>query len=71
MIDAESAPPLEAEPSWFTSRHSTGNGGECVEVAVRDRAVYVTDSKDPGGPVLHLTPESWSAFVDFARRWRG
>ncbi|MFJ9409180.1 DUF397 domain-containing protein [Streptomyces sp. NPDC101393] len=36
---------------------------ECVEVATNVPAVIaVRDSKDPAGPVLRLTPASWTAF---------
>ncbi|UWM51371.1 DUF397 domain-containing protein [Streptomyces carpaticus] len=38
--------------------------GECVEVATNIRtAVAIRDSKRPAGPVLHLTPTAWTAFL--------
>jgi len=40
-----------------------GNGGNCVEVAVAGRAVYIKDSKDPDGPVLRCGGQQWQAFV--------
>jgi hypothetical protein len=49
---------------WRKSSRSSGNGGNCVEVADLDgghRAVR--DSKDPAGPVLMFTPGEWSAFT--------
>lgn len=51
---------------WRKSSRSSGNGGECVEVALRllDDAVAVRDSKDPDGPVLAVAPEEWRAFTD-------
>ncbi len=67
---------------WRKSSHS-GNGSDCVEIAVAgsaqavagfaqpaiehkrdtERLFLVRDSKDPGGPVLALTPAEWEAFV--------
>ncbi|MET7708896.1 DUF397 domain-containing protein [Micromonospora sp. NPDC005413] len=41
---------------WRKSVRSGPDGGNCVEVAVRD-------SKDPTGPVLAFTPDAWRAFV--------
>jgi hypothetical protein len=51
--------------AWRKSSRSTGNGGECVEVADRPLrgAVAVRDSKDPDGPMLAVTPQSWRAFT--------
>jgi hypothetical protein len=51
-----------SDPAWFKSSYSTGNGGECVEVAVVDQ-VHVRDSKNLGGPILTLSPEAWNGFV--------
>ena len=46
---------------WRKSSYSSGSGGNCVEVARNLRGVVaVRDSKDPDGPVLALSPESWS-----------
>jgi len=48
---------------WVKSSHSYANGN-CVEVAsLPDGSVGVRDSKDPGGPVLTLTPAQWAAFT--------
>ncbi|MEU8328473.1 DUF397 domain-containing protein [Micromonospora sp. NPDC048839] len=55
---------------WRKSSRSSGNGGNCVEVA-DDLAdvVGVRDSKDPSGPTLAFTPTAWRAFVSqLARR---
>ena len=51
--------------TWRKSSYSSGNGGQCVEVAGRPQcgAVAVRDSKDPDGPVLPVTPQSWQAFT--------
>ncbi|MEV4489175.1 DUF397 domain-containing protein [Micromonospora coxensis] len=54
---------------WRKSTRSSGNGGDCVEVADNlPGVVGVRDSKDRQGPVLTFTPANWAAFVRFARR---
>ncbi len=45
-------------------KSSSGNGGDCVEVADNlPGVVGVRDSKDPTGPALAFTPVAWRAFV--------
>ncbi|MFC8619435.1 DUF397 domain-containing protein [Micromonospora purpureochromogenes] len=53
-----------------TWRKSTRSGqGECIEVADNlPGVVGVRDSKDPAGPVLTFDPQTWRAFVTFAKR---
>ncbi|MGH3188950.1 MAG: DUF397 domain-containing protein [Streptosporangiaceae bacterium] len=41
--------------NWRKSTHSSGNGGECVEVADHARSVLVRDTKDRSGPLLQFT----------------
>ena len=49
---------------WRKASHSTGNGGNCVEVAQNlPGAVAVRDSKDPDGPKLAFGPDEWLAFT--------
>ncbi|TNH22413.1 DUF397 domain-containing protein [Micromonospora orduensis] len=49
---------------WRKSSRSSGNGGDCVEVADNlPGVVAVRDSKDPHGPALTFTPPTWRAFV--------
>lgn len=49
---------------WRKSTHSGNNGGQCVEIAgTAWRTVAVRDSKDPQGPELAFTPETWRAFT--------
>ena len=48
---------------WRKSSYSAGNGGACVEIAQSPAAVWVRDSKDPGGPVLAFNRAEWSAFL--------
>lgn len=52
-----------SELTWKKSSYSDSSGGDCVEVAVMQVAVHVRDSKDIGGPMLHLEPGSWRRFV--------
>ncbi|MEV4755400.1 DUF397 domain-containing protein [Micromonospora sp. NPDC049559] len=53
---------------WRKSSRSSGNGGNCVEVADdRPGLVGVRDSKDPDGPVLVFAPSAWRAFVERAK----
>ncbi|RZU72465.1 uncharacterized protein DUF397 [Micromonospora kangleipakensis] len=52
-------------------RKSTRSGvqGDCVEVADNlPGVVGVRDSKDPTGPVLTFDPQTWRAFVAFAKQ---
>lgn len=43
---------------WRKSSRSSGNGGQCVEVAMNlPGVVAVRDSKDPDGPKLLFTPD--------------
>jgi hypothetical protein len=53
-----------ARAMWRKSSYSSGNGGNCVEVASNlPGAVAVRDSKDPDGPKLAVSKRAWSAFV--------
>jgi len=49
--------------TWRKSSYTHDNGGNCVELARLPGAVAVRDSKDPGGPVLLVTPGSLRAAV--------
>ncbi|MFJ4682627.1 DUF397 domain-containing protein [Streptomyces sp. NPDC088789] len=59
---------LESELIWFKSSYSAGDGGECVEVAIRAQGVHVRDSKDVAGPALVVEGVAWAVFVGFAVR---
>ncbi|MDL4813561.1 DUF397 domain-containing protein [Actinomadura opuntiae] len=50
--------PIPADLQWHTSTY-TGSGGNCIEIACRDEAVYVRDSKNRSGPVLVITRADW------------
>lgn len=56
--------PELAGATWFKSTRSSGNGGQCLEVArLDDGRCAVRDSKNPDGPVLIFTPAEWAAFT--------
>jgi hypothetical protein len=54
---------------WFKSSHSSGDGGECVEVATSPTTIHVRDSKqNPAtAPTLALPPAAWQAFLDLVQ----
>ncbi|MFH9675556.1 DUF397 domain-containing protein [Streptomyces sp. NPDC017405] len=57
------------ELAWFKSSYSTGQGGECVEVAACPITIHVRDSKqDPSAPALAVPTAAWEAFLGFAVR---
>ncbi len=51
---------------WFKSSYS-GNGTNCVEVAIADDGIAVRDSKDRSGPALQFTSSEWRAFLAGAK----
>ncbi|CAL9288056.1 DUF397 domain-containing protein [Streptomyces sp. SudanB66_2053] len=59
---------VEEVVTWRTSSYSSGEGGQCVEVAVRPHVVHVRDSKDVARPSLAVDAAAWDAFVRFAGR---
>jgi hypothetical protein len=48
---------------WAKSSYS-GDSANCVEWRHGAAAVDVRDSKDPAGPHLTVSPDSWRAFID-------
>ncbi|PGH43768.1 DUF397 domain-containing protein [Micromonospora sp. WMMA1996] len=55
--------------TWRKSTRSSGNSGDCVEVADNlPGVVGVRDSKDRQGPALTFTADSWAAFVAYTKR---
>lgn len=56
------------ESAWAKSSYSSGEGGECVEVASWLGLTYVRDSKDEASPIVSLTPVAWTEFVGFVAR---
>ncbi|MEV7956635.1 DUF397 domain-containing protein [Streptomyces sp. NPDC088141] len=53
---------------WVKSSYSSGEGGQCVEVAECPSSVHVRDSKDTNRPGLVVGAPAWTAFVGFASR---
>ncbi|MER6348033.1 DUF397 domain-containing protein [Streptomyces sp. NPDC001595] len=54
------------EAAWIKSSYSTGNGGECVEVAAVSGAVLIRDSKRPAAASLAFGHEAWAGFVEMS-----
>ncbi|MCK8432125.1 DUF397 domain-containing protein [Streptomyces sp. D2-8] len=54
------------ELTWAKSTYSSGEGGQCVEVATCSQAVHVRDSKDTARPGLAVGPDAWQVFVGYA-----
>jgi hypothetical protein len=48
---------------WRKSSYSTGNNGNCVELAVSLRTTGVRDSKNSAGPILTFDHPVWVAFL--------
>jgi hypothetical protein len=48
---------------WRMSSYSGNSGGNCVEVGDAARVIAVRDSKDPHGPVLAFSPQTWRRFA--------
>ncbi|MCW8095862.1 DUF397 domain-containing protein [Streptomyces tauricus] len=67
-MNAEKSTAAVPASAWFKSSHSTGSGGECVEVAVCPHVVHVRDSKDIARRGLAVDEAAWTAFVGFAVR---
>ncbi|NEA39523.1 DUF397 domain-containing protein [Streptomyces sp. SID11385] len=55
---------------WTKSTYSDGDGGNCVEMARTPHTIHIRDSKTPAAPHLHLSPASWTAFLDSAAEGR-
>lgn len=52
---------------WRTSSYSSGNGGQCVEVALNlPGIVAVRDSKDESGTTLIFPGATWRSFARHA-----
>ena len=53
--------------TWRKSSYSGNNGGDCVEVGTATPMIAVRDSKDPHGPVLAFSPQTWRRFAGQAK----
>lgn len=58
--------PTVPESAWSKSSYSSGEGGECVEVADAAGTIHIRDSKVRSGPVLTVTPQAWARFIGLA-----
>ncbi|MEU5717972.1 DUF397 domain-containing protein [Streptomyces sp. NPDC020403] len=65
-MNVEEPVPSLPDCAWVKSSYSSGEGGQCIEVATSPGIVHVRDSKDRTGPALALASGSWTTFVDFA-----
>jgi hypothetical protein len=53
--------------SWRKASLSAGNG-ECIEVAAASgQRIFIRDSKDPDGPILTCSAETFRSFLDTAK----
>ena len=57
------------ELKWRKAKRSKANGA-CTEVALAAGTIIIRDSKDPQGPVLYYSPESWRSFIGETRMGR-
>ncbi|TDC51551.1 DUF397 domain-containing protein [Actinomadura sp. KC345] len=53
---------------WRKARRSGDQGDACVEVARFPEAVAIRDSKNTGGPMLMLAPDTFRALLDDIKR---
>ncbi|MFJ8190228.1 DUF397 domain-containing protein [Streptomyces sp. NPDC096094] len=67
-MSVEDSVGIVPESAWTKSSYSSGEGGECVEVAAWLGVTHVRDSKYKAGPMVSLTPEAWAEFIGFAAR---
>ncbi|MBN0045004.1 DUF397 domain-containing protein [Streptomyces actuosus] len=58
---------MSAELNWFKSSHSSGQGGECLEIALSPTALLIRDSKSPAARTVAVSPAAWSAFLPCVR----
>ena len=47
---------------WRKSKRS-GDNKQCVEISLNPTIIGIRDSKDPNGPYLTFSPESWECFT--------
>lgn len=56
-------------PEWRKSSRSDSNGN-CVQLRERDSRVEMGDSKDPTGPILGFSPETFADFIEDVKAGR-
>jgi hypothetical protein len=54
---------MDMNIQWRKATYSSGNGGNCIEVATVDHTVAVRDSKNPDGPRLAFGRQAWAEFA--------
>ncbi|MGW2224852.1 DUF397 domain-containing protein [Streptomyces formicae] len=54
---------LEVAYIWQKSSYSGNEGGQCLEIAAHPAAIHIRDSKNPTGPTLTVTPDTWTRFL--------
>ena len=55
---------IEVAYAWRKSSYSGSEGGDCLEVAAHPSAIHIRDSKaTPAGPILTVSPGTWTAFL--------
>ncbi|MFJ9247114.1 DUF397 domain-containing protein [Streptomyces sp. NPDC101776] len=54
---------IEVAYAWRKSSYSSSEGGNCIEVAAHPSAIHVRDSKVTAGPILTVTPGTWTTFL--------
>ena len=54
---------MDMNLQWRKATYSSGNGGNCIQVATADHTVAVRDSKGPDGPRLAFKTNAWQAFA--------
>ncbi|MGH3248679.1 MAG: DUF397 domain-containing protein [Trebonia sp.] len=52
------------ELRWRTASYSTGNGGNCIEVADAASVVLVRDTKNRAGGTLSVPADAWQRFAN-------
>ncbi|MBZ6198985.1 DUF397 domain-containing protein [Streptomyces olivaceus] len=52
--------------AWFKSSYSSGEGGQCVEVASTSGTVHVRDSKQPADAMVTVSPQAWAGLIALA-----
>lgn len=62
---------VATELTWVKSSYSSGEGGDCVEVATCSQAVHVRDSKDTARHGLAVGSDAWAVFVGYAVEQNG
>ncbi|MDQ0600920.1 hypothetical protein QF037_005265 [Streptomyces canus] len=55
---------MSTDLDWFKSSYSSGQGGECLEVALTPTTIHIRDSKTPTTPTVQITPTTWTTFLN-------